>query len=84
MQDATKKEKRMGAILSAVVVGGFVLTSALCILTDYFGSGGTGAETVMILITAAMFFLIVGGIMAALWQRWKEIEGGEEDEARKY
>ena len=84
MQEDTKRKRRMGALLSAFVMGGFILIVTVCMLFDYFGSGATGAETVMILIAAAMFLLIVAGIAAALWQRWREIERGEEDEAGKY
>lgn len=36
----------------------------------------------------AIFILVPGvvlvGIIAALWQRYKEIEGGEEDDASQY
>lgn len=83
MQKITKGKKRLGAALSALAVGGFMMLMALCMLTDYFG-GGTVGETVVIVVCAGIFFLIAGGIALALVQRWKEIEGGEEDEARKY
>ena len=57
---------------------------ALCMLADYFGGGGTAGETVAVVVCAGLFFLMAGGIALALAQRWKEIERGEEDEARKY
>jgi len=85
MPNGTKRnQKRLGAVLSALVMGGFVLAVTLCMLWDYFGQGGSGAETVVILLCAAVCFVMVGGIALALYQRWKEIGRGEEDEARKY
>lgn len=83
MQKTTKGKKRLGAALSALVVGGFMVLMAVCMLTDCFG-GGTAGETVAILVAAGMFFLVAGGVVLALVQRWREIERGEEDEARKY
>ena len=84
MRNTTKWKKQLGAALSALIVGGFMVLTALCMLFDYFGGGGTAWETVLILVCAGILFLVAGGIVLALAQRWKEIEGGEEDEARKY
>ena len=84
MQKTTKGKKRLGAALSALVVGGFLVLLALCMLADYFVGGGTAGETVAVVVCAGLFFLMAGGIALALAQRWKEIERGEEDEARKY
>ena len=30
------------------------------------------------------YLAVAVGVIVALWQRWKEIQGGEEDEAKKY
>ena len=79
-----RRKKRLGAALSALVVGGFLLVLTLCMLWDSFVHRGTTAETVVIVMCAAMFFVVIGGILLALNQRWKEIDRGEEDEARKY
>ena len=79
-----RRKKRLGAALSALVTGGFLLVMALCMLWDYFTHRGSAAETVVIVMSAVMFFGIIGGIALALRQRWKEIERGEEDDAKKY
>ena len=71
----------MKSVLRMVCV---LLAVTLCMLWDYFGQGGSGAETIVILLCAAVCFVMVGGIALALYQRWKEIGRGEEDEARKY
>lgn len=76
-----KEKKKLGAILSGVVVSGCALLFIGWIL--YMNS----IEHVPILFL--LYFLIplsmvVIGILIALKQRIKEINGGEEDEARKY
>ena len=43
--DTDRNKKRLGALLSALSVGGFMVIVAVCMLVDYFGSGGTAAET---------------------------------------
>ena len=84
MQNGTKGKKLMGAALSALVMGGLILVITVCMLIDYFGTGGSGAETIVILLSAGLFLAIVAGIAAAFFQRRKEIQRGEEEEARKY
>jgi len=84
MPKDTKGKKLLGAALSAVIVGGTILVITVCMLLDYFGSGGQGPETVVILISAALFLLMAGAIALAFVQRLREIKGGEEDAAKKY
>ena len=85
MQNGTdRKKKRLGAALSALVMGGILLVVILCLLWDCFTVGITAAERVVLLLCAALGLFTIGGILLALRQRWNEIEGGEEDEAKKY
>ena len=84
MQNDTKGKKLLGAALSALVMGGLILLITVCMLIDYFSIGGSAGETVVILISAGLFLAIVVGIAVAFLQRRKEIQRGEEDEARKY
>ena len=84
MPKDTKRKRMLGAALSAVIVGGTILMITVCMLLDYFGSGGRGPETVVILISAALFFLMTIAIGVAFVQRLQEIKRGEEDEAKKY
>ena len=84
MRNDTKGKKLMGAALSALVMGGVILLITVCMLVDYFGNGGSGAETVVIPLSVGLFLAIVAGIAAAFFQRRKEIQRGEEEEARKY
>lgn len=85
MQNTTdRNKKRMGALLSALFMGGLTLMIAVCMLVGYFGAGESAWEATIILICAAIYLAIAGGVFIALRQRWQEIERGEEDEARKY
>ena len=65
-------------------MGSVILAITVCMLLDYFGSGGRGPETVVILISAALFLLMVAAIAVVCVQRLREIRKGEEDEAKKY
>lgn len=82
MRNATKR--KVGATASAVVLGGMLMVLAICMVGDYFWSGWDTQETVVLAISVVAVLGTVVGILVALRQRWKEIEGGEEDEARKY
>ena len=82
MRNDTKK--LLGAALSALVMGGLMLVITVCMLADYFAIGGSAWETGIILISAGMLLAIVVGVAIAFLQRRKEIQSGEEEEARKY
>lgn len=71
-------------MLSALVTGGVILAFAVSMLAACFAGTEGAAEVVILVLTALVFLAMVVGIFIALAQRKKEIEGGEEDEARKY
>ena len=79
-----KRKKRRGALLSALVTGGFFVLMAVGMLLAGFEDGMTAGEGLILALCALLYLVIAGGICVALRQRWKEIETGEEDEARKY
>lgn len=77
-----KGKKKMGAWLSALITAALMGAYALFIL-------------VMLLIEPELFWVgfalwmlaplvVIAGVLLALRQRLKEIDGGEEDEAAKY
>lgn len=79
--------KGFGAALAiAACVSGFMLALALFMLVAYFGFGVLAEPFAMgvILFYAFVCIAIAVGVLVALYQRWKEIQGGEEDEAKKY
>ena len=78
----------LGGVIVAVLVVGFVLLVLATLIQvlgpalPFLGELGLGLGVLLFYIGA---ILAVGvGVVIALYQRWKEVKGGEEDEARKY
>lgn len=82
MQNNTKKR---AAILCAL---GFIalLMLYLCVIVFAFVGERTSDFAAVLLILAFLGVIVgaIAGILLALRQRLREIDGGEEDEARKY
>lgn len=76
-----------GVIVTILVVGLVLLVLTVLIQTlgpvfPFLGQLGAGLGILLFYIGA---IVAVGvGVVVALYQRWKEIQGGEEDEAKKY
>lgn len=62
-----------------------LLVLTLCILVGlvFFGMAFLPGGGILFGYVAVLAAVAVG-VVIALVQRWKEVEGGEEDEARKY
>ncbi len=87
MRKDTKKGKLLGAAASALVIAVPVLALAVVVLYGIFsllGSGWYGPGAGVLLLYAIPLLAVVVGIALALRQRWREVKGGEEDEAKKY
>ena len=84
MRKTTKGHGLMGAVITVVGMVLLMALSAGTMLGDYFGSGGGGFEAGIIVLCALLCLAVAVGVIAALIQRWNEVKGGEEDEARKY
>ena len=87
MRSDSDREKRHGAILSAVVVllwlaGLVALIVFAAIEAARDGAAGVGALLVLMYGTAGGAAVV--GILLALRQRLREIDGGEEDDASQY
>ena len=87
MRSDSDREKRHGAILSAVVVllwlaGLVALIVFAAIEAARNGAAGVGALLVLLYGTAGAAAIV--GILLALRQRLREIDGGEEDDASQY
>lgn len=84
MRKKTEGKGFWGGVVITVLTAGlmFLLTGAL--LTE-LGAGCPGAFAAGIVLFCAVFYMaIAAGVITALYQRWHEIQGGEEDEAKKY
>ena len=82
--NSEKRRKKVAPLLCAVVVVVFLglFLGALLPLLDV-GSGDGGAVVILILYALVLLAVIVG-VVIALIQRLREIERGEEEDARKY
>lgn len=81
VQKADVKIRKTGAVLAAVVMIILMLGFAGIILWANTQDPVPIAMLLFILIIPAA---IIGGILLALYQRMKELKGGEQDEANKY
>ena len=84
MRKTTDGKGFAGAVVITVLVAVlmFLLTGAM--LAGYFGGFTEPFATGVILFTALIYLAVAVGVIVALFQRWREIQGGEEDEAKKY
>ena len=84
MRKTTDGKGFAGAVVITILVAGlmFLLTGAM--LAGYFNGLTEPFATGVILFTAFLYVAVAAGVIIALYQRWKEIQGGEEDEAKKY
>lgn len=76
-----------GVIVTALVV--CLVLLVLAILIQTLGPalpflGELGLSLGLLLFYAGAILAVGVGVVVALIQRWKEVKGGEEDEAKKY
>lgn len=85
MQDTTKKSKKKAPVICAVVViavlGIFLATILFPLLGESYGEW---IAVGFLLIYALVIVAVIVGVAAALCQRLREIEGGEEEDAKRY
>ena len=80
-----KEEKKRGAVISAVVIITMLAVFVGCILFPLISEmGGVFFAVMLLMLYIAGILAVIFGIIAALKQRLDEIEGGEEEEAKKY
>ena len=80
-----KEDKQRGAVPSAVIIivvlavfVGFILFPLISEM------GGVFFAVMLLMLYVGGILAVIFGILAALKQRLEEIEGGEEEEAKKY
>lgn len=82
MQKNTKK--RAAIISAAVVIGFFALYLALPLFAVVSQSLGDIIGMLFLVFYGGIIALIIWGVCHALRQRLREIEGGEEEDAKQY
>lgn len=81
MQNTTKKKR--GAVISAAVVIGFLLLYIGSLVFAVVMDMEWGAAAIIGLYGLAIL-AVIGGILLALRQRLREINKGEEEDAKQY
>lgn len=84
MRKTTKGHGMAGAVVIAVVVALAMLLLATVLLISYFGGNTNMFATGLIMVYVLVLLTIAVGVVIALIQRWREVQGGEEDDAKKY
>ena len=85
MRKTTKGHGLPGAAVTAVLVAVLAMLFAGFLLAACFGGGETDTlATGLVTVYALLCLAVAIGVIAALIQRWREVRGGEEDEAKKY
>lgn len=69
------------AVAVVLLVLGYIGIFAWALLVE---GGGIGFAIVPVVIYTVVMCAVIVGVLAALRQRLKEIEGGEEEDAKKY
>ncbi|MBQ4649280.1 MAG: hypothetical protein IJB73_01115 [Firmicutes bacterium] len=76
-------KKKIGAAAAAAVVVAFVAIIIVAFIFIIKGEEDAGADGVLIAYVGLLSAIIIG-VLVALWQRFKEISRGEEEESKKY
>lgn len=79
-RDTSKKKKTATIISASVALGSLILFS--CIM--FWALIAESMPILPFLLMEGTAIVLIVGILLAVISRWKEIEGGEEDEASKY
>lgn len=83
MPKSIERRKRQ-AVLSALLSGCWLVLSAVVVLWLRWLLQPGGLLSALMLVTVGADILLLLPLAVSLRQRLKEIEGGEEDEARQY
>ena len=76
-------KKKMGSLIAAVVIIVLVAILIVAFVLLINGEENAGADGILWAYIAVLGAVIIG-VLISLWQRFKEISKGEEDEAKKY
>ena len=80
-----KNRKKRGSVISAAVLIAVLAVFVGCILLPLIGEiAGMLFAVMILLLYAGGVIAVIVGILAALNQWLREIEGGEEEEAKQY
>jgi len=88
MQNSTdRRKKKIAPIAAAILVIVYILPLVLIVVGAMQSVIRTGEILVPVLVIALYLVIgavVIGGILAAMRQRLREIDGGEEEDASQY
>ena len=84
MQNATDRKKRAPIICAAVIIGLLAVFLATILFPLVGASYGEWIALGFLAVYGLVIVAVIVGVLAALRQRLKEIESGEEEDAKKY
>ena len=79
-----RKNIKRGAIFSALAVVAFFALYLALLATAILEAPSDVIGWVAVILAGSVFAAIIVGVLLALSHRLKEIDGGEEEDARKY
>ena len=79
-----RKNIKRGAILSALVVVAFFLVYLALLATAILEAPQDVIGWLAVVLAGGIFVAMIVGVVLALSQRLKEIDSGEEEDAKKY
>ena len=79
-----RKNIKRGAIFSALAVVAFFALYLALLATAILEAPSDVIGWVAVILAGSVFVAMIVGVLMALSQRLKEIDGGEEEDARKY
>ena len=79
-----RKNIKRGAIFSALAVVACFALYLVLLATAILEAPSDVIGWVAVILAGSVFVAIIVGVLLALSQRLKEIDGGEEEDARKY
>ena len=84
MRKTTSGKGFAGSVVVTILVAGFMFLLTGAMLVGYFGGLTEPFATGVILFVAFLYLAIAVGVVIALVQRFKEIQKGEEEDAKHY
>lgn len=76
-------KKKLGSLIAASVIIVLVVVLIVALILLINGEEDAGANGILWAYIAVLGAVIIG-VLISLWQRFKEISKGEEEEAKKY
>ena len=83
MQETTKK-KKAPILCAAIIIAALAIFLACIVFPLLSGALGQWIAVGILLLYGGLIVAVIVGVVMALRQRLREIDGGEEEDAKKY